>query len=226
MIQDKRVCAVIPARAGSKRLPGKNLRALKGYPMIYYSIAAALECRYVDAVVVSTEDEEIAKVARGLGVSVVMRDAEMASDAAEVGPVCRHALRETEARTHLVYDFHALLQPTSPLRTAAHLAKALERVALGDVDSVQSVRMLRENTGWMKRLDGGVLSPLGAETLYPNGAIYVTSRAIVLERGAVLGDRVAPFIMAYEESIDVDTAADFEAAEDALRRRDAWMYVQ
>src|ERR1043165_1629791 len=111
------VVAVIPARRGSKGLPLKNLRELGGVPLVVHSIRAALAASHLDAVVVSTEDDEIAKVAAAHGATVVKRPAELATDTAQNNGVVRHVLQSRGNVDRIV----VLLQPTSPLRTAAHI---------------------------------------------------------------------------------------------------------
>jgi CMP-N-acetylneuraminic acid synthetase len=224
------VLATIPARAGSKRLPGKNLRPLGGQPLIAYAIRAALACGAVDRVVVSTEDAAIAGVARDYGASVVARPAELATDEANLGPVCRHALAEIERIDGRRYEIHVLLQPTSPFRTARHIREGLDRLLEGGVDSVQSVRPAMEHPLWTLRLEDGLVRPYLSgngspaarrkqelpPAYYPNGALYIAFRRVLVERGEVLGERIAPLAMSTEASIDIDTPFDFLVAEALL----------
>lgn len=225
--------AVIPARGGSKRLPRKNLVALAGKPLIAHTIEAALRCDRIDRVVVSTEDEAIACVARQWGVEVVERPAELATDEAILAPVCRHALLEMERRDSRQYDIHVLLQPTSPLRTAEHIRAGIEMLRKRECDSVVSVRMSREAPHRARIIVNGQLRFLITpgehgtistqedipQTYYPNGALYITYRKILLDRGDVYGDRAAPLIMSPEESVDIDTLIDLKVAQALLRWR-------
>jgi CMP-N-acetylneuraminic acid synthetase len=227
------VLGIIPARGGSKRFPGKNLAILVGKPLIAHTIEAARDSKVFDRVVVSTEDEAIARVALDWGIEVVRRPVSLATDDALLGPVCRHALLEVERRDGCRYEIEVLLQPTSPLRTAAHICAGTEILRRQDCDSVISVRPSLERlhrariivNGELRFLSslerfGAILRPEDLPQIYyPNGALYITHRAILLERGAVYGDRIAPLIMSQEESIDIDTPLDLRQAKAVLLAR-------
>ena len=140
MIKGKTVLAVIPARGGSKRLPRKNCLLLQGKPLIVYSIEAAKESVYIDEVVVSTDDEEIASLARQAGASVpFLRPAELSTDEASSVDVVAHALNYYQVNEKKLFDYVVLLQPTSPLRTAAHINQALELLKEKKADAIVSV---------------------------------------------------------------------------------------
>ena len=125
-IGKKRVLALIPARGGSKGLPRKNVRNICGKPLIAWSVEAAKKCRYTDAVVVSTDDREIADAAQSAGAAVpFMRPAELATDAASSMDVILHAISYFEKKGES-FDVLVLLQPTSPLRDSGHVEEALD----------------------------------------------------------------------------------------------------
>jgi CMP-N,N'-diacetyllegionaminic acid synthase len=122
-----RVLAVVPARGGSKGLPGKNVRVLAGLPLIGHSLRAAAMVAAVTRCVVSTDSAEIAEVARGLGGDVpFLRPDELAADETPMAPVLRHALATVEQQEGTAYDFLVLLDPTSPAREPADVDAALE----------------------------------------------------------------------------------------------------
>ena len=121
MIDGKRVLAVIPARGGSKRLPGKNLRSFLGLPLFGWSVVQAGKSSYVDNCVLSTEDEEISKLAISCGMLVLKRPAELSTDEASLNDVLSHALKEYQG-----YDLAVVLQPTSPLRAIKDIDCAIE----------------------------------------------------------------------------------------------------
>lgn len=122
----ERILAIIPARGGSRGLPGKNLKELAGVPLVGHSIAAARRVPEVRRTIVSTDDEQVATVSRGLGADVpFLRPAELATDTAPTGPVVAHALAAVEAQGDPPYDAVLLLEPTSPLRDPARLAEAV-----------------------------------------------------------------------------------------------------
>ncbi len=122
----ERILAVIPARGGSRGLPGKNLKELGGVPLVGHSIAAARAVAHVRRTIVSTDDEQVAAVSRSLGAEVpFLRPAELATDTAPTGPVIAHALAAAEAQGDAPYDAVLLLEPTSPVRDPARIAEAV-----------------------------------------------------------------------------------------------------
>lgn len=137
----ERILAVVPARGGSKGLPGKNLRPLAGVPLVGHSIAAAGTVPACRRIIVSTDDEQIATTSRGLGADVpFLRPPELATDTAPTGPVIAHALAYAEADEGASYDAVLLLEPTSPVRDPARLAEAVDLLsAHPDSDGVVSV---------------------------------------------------------------------------------------
>lgn len=230
MIDDLSVLALITARGGSKGIPRKNVKPLDGRPMIDYSIQAGLQSKYVDSVVVTTDDEEIASVSRACGASVpFMRPAELASDTSKSVDAVIHA-RDALQDMGLSYDVLVLLQPTSPLRTAADIDAALELfVEKGRMDLV-AVVPVEETPIHMHTMDeDGVLHPImdvngtirrqDMPSFYRvNGAIYINNAAeLTLETS--FNDNPLGFVMSREHSIDIDELEDFERAERALESR-------
>jgi CMP-N,N'-diacetyllegionaminic acid synthase len=136
-----KVLAIVPARGGSKGLPGKNIRPLAGIPLIGHSLRAAQLIPTITRCVVTTDSQEIAAVARGLGADVpFLRPAELAADDTPMAPVLRHALAEVETEEGASYDLVVLLDPTSPVREPADITAALDRLAARqDWDGVVSV---------------------------------------------------------------------------------------
>lgn len=219
MIEGLSVLALIPARGGSKGLPGKNILPVHGRPLIDFTIAAAKSAACVDRVVVSTNDEAIAAVAAKCGAEVpFMRPALLATDEAASIDVVLDALERLPP-----FDLVALLQPTSPARSAADIDAACALLVRNDAPSCVSVAAAEQSPYWMFRLDDGqALMPLlpaaeratRRQDLPPiyvlNGAVYV-ARTDWLRRGRTfVGERTAGHVMPAERSIDIDTAADFE----------------
>jgi len=233
MVDGMKVLATIPARGGSKRLPGKNLAPLAGKPMLAYSIEAAFECETIDRVVVSTEDVSIARVAQDYRAEVIERPVELAADEENIGPACRHALVEAENRDKCRYDVHVLLQPTSPFRTSDHIHSGLKLLFEKDCDSVLSVSPFAEHPYWARVIRDGFVYPFLPDNIssssqrkqelpsvyYPNGALYITYRSVLFETNEVLGSRIASLLMTIEESVDIDTEFDLLVAEVLMRRR-------
>jgi CMP-N,N'-diacetyllegionaminic acid synthase len=222
---------VIPARSGSKRIPGKNLAALGGIPLIDYTIKAAAQARHLNATVVSTDSEAIAARARGLGVSVpVLRPAAIAGDRSSVIEALQHALSVFERQGPRVAAI-VLLQPTSPFRTHEDIDRAIETFERERADTVTAVRASQDHPYWAWRsrdaaiepffspaemcMDRGDLPPAFTE----NGAVYVVRRELV-DAGRLYGSRVFPYLMDALASVDIDTPLDLEWAEYLLARRD------
>jgi len=223
MIDGRTVLGVIPARGGSKRLPGKNLLPVAGRPMIAWTVAAARGSKYLDRLIVSTDDPRIADAARGLGVKVpFLRPSALSSDTATSEDVLIHALDAVGGDFALA----VLLQPTSPLCRTEDIDSALETCVAGDAPACVSVYVPAKPLAWLMTKNGAgclrrVFAPSQVpEPAYmPNGAIFVIDVA-AFRRGRTLypADAV-PYVMPAERSIDVDTEADLAVAEALLQRR-------
>lgn len=222
MIAGKSVLALIPARGGSKGLPRKNVLPLGGRPLIGWTIAAAQASRYVDRIVLSSDDPEIVAVARALGCEApFVRPARLASDEARSIDVALHALGALDTR----YDYLVLLQPTSPLRTAADIDACLERCARSGATSCVSVVEVHQHPAWMfhlgsddrlQRYASGEMA-LRRQDLPPiyvlNGAVYVANSAWLAEHRAFLGEETLGYAMPESRSMDIDTRFDLQVAE-------------
>lgn len=232
-----RIAAVVPARGGSKGVPRKNLRPVAGKPLLTWTLETALAARHLfAAIVVSTDDEEIAAVARAAGVEAPFRrPAELAGDRAPTLPVLQHAVAFLEARERRPYDWVCLLQPTAPLRTVADLEAAIALATAGGCDSVISVVQVEAHHPiLMKRIEGDRLLPFTIEEeegtrrqdLQPpaylrNGAIYLTRRDVLMERGSIWGDIIRPLVMPAERSHSIDTEIDLRLADLLLQDRES-----
>lgn len=220
--------AVIPARGGSKGLPGKNIRPLGGKPLITWTIEAARGARAVDQVILSSDDEAIMAAATAAGCAVPFRrPPELATDEAGSIDVVLHALDAVPGA-----DIVVLLQPTSPLRTAADIDQALDRLAATGAPAVVSVCAVEQNPHWMYRLspEARLVPVMGdgpgfarrqelPDIFTLNGAIYAARVDwLRAHRSFVTGETVA-FVMPQERSLDIDTAADFEACMRALDKQ-------
>lgn len=133
------ILAIIPARGGSKGIPRKNLAILAGQPLIAYTIRAARNAKLLNRVVVSTEDEEIAGVAKSHGAEVILRPSELALDTTPTEPVLLDVLKTLESKEGYVPDAVVLLQPTSPLRSESHIDEAIKKLYDTEADAVVSV---------------------------------------------------------------------------------------
>ncbi len=206
------------ARGGSKSIPRKNLAPLAGRPLIAWTIEAALRCREVDRVVVSTDDDEIAAAARAHGAEVpFLRPPQLAEDSTPTMPVVVHALRWLEAEQGYRPDGVVLLQPTSPLRTADDITGAIGLARERSADSVISVSLAWSHPHLAKRITSdGRLEDFIAhpkverrqdlEPVYSlNGAIYFARRAPLMENQTFYGPNTYAYVMPPERSLDVDT---------------------
>lgn len=227
MINGKRILAIIPARAGSKRLPNKNLLPLAGKPLIAWSIDAARQSRYVDDVVVSTDSEKLMEIAGQYGAEVPFRRPdELASDTATSNAVILHCL-EFLIEQGRRYDLVILLQPTSPLRTAEDIDHAFElfeqKNALGVIsvcecehtplwsnilpEDASLARFIRQDIKGMRSQD------LPAYYRF-NGAIYIFNvRQFLEQNGIFYHPDVYAYAMDARSSVDIDNRLDFSFAE-------------
>jgi N-acylneuraminate cytidylyltransferase/CMP-N,N'-diacetyllegionaminic acid synthase len=226
VFENARIVAVIPARGGSKALPGKNVRPLGGRPLITWTIDAARGCPAVDRIVVSTDDEVIAAAARAAGASVpFLRPAELATDTARSIDVVLHALDRLAADGE-PFDVVVLLQPTSPLRTAADVGAALDLLFGRKAQAVVSVCETEHHPWWSNTLppDGSLAWFLRPEVLNANrqqlpvfyrlnGAVYAGRCDYVRAQGGFFGPDTLAYKMPRERSVDIDTLLDFKLAE-------------
>ncbi len=225
MIGSRKVLALIPARGGSKGIPGKNIAPLAGKPLIAWTIEAARASEHVDAVVLTTDDDAIAEVGRRHGASVPFkRPPALATDEASTMDVVFDALDRLPG-----YDVVVLLQPTSPLRNTADIDACL--ALLDRAPACVSVRPAADHPYLTFRVDGeSVLSPYAAPPAGQslrrqdlpgawclNGAVYVADIPWLRAHPSFISGSTVAYSMPAERSIDIDTPADLRAAEDLLR---------
>lgn len=224
---------IIPARGGSKGIPRKNIKPLGGRPLIHYSIDAARRAGADDRhIILSTDDEEIAVTGRLAGLPVdYMRPAELATDTAGSREVIIDAMDYAD-RAGIDYDCVVLLQPTSPLRTAADIRAALDRYC-ADIDMVVTVVEAASNpyyncfetdaaTGFLhiSKGDGLYTRRQDAPAAWEyNGAVYVINPASIRAMAMGAFPRRVPSPMPRERSIDLDTLLDWLVAEEMLKNQ-------
>ncbi len=223
MYEHYRILAVIPGRGGSKGIPRKNVRLLAGKPLIAYSIQTALQSKYVDDVVVSTEDAEIAEIARNYGSRTIRRPKHLAEDDVPLDPVIFHALKHIESRKKVTYDYVISMQPTSPLLKTETLDRAIVELVDGGYDTLITVK---DATHLYWTREKGKLSPLyderkNRQLLDPifreTGALIITKRDVITENNRI-GPNVHLFEVPKIEDIDIDTYRDWWVAENLLRK--------
>ncbi|MEZ8389302.1 acylneuraminate cytidylyltransferase family protein [Vibrio splendidus] len=223
MIDGKRVVALIPARGGSKRLPRKNVLPLAGKPLIGWSIDAAKRSRYVDDVVISTDDIEVATVSREMGIETPeLRPDYLASDMAKTEDVLLYSLEKYGEGN---VDIIILLQPTSPLRNDRHIDDALELFVDKQANSVVSVTPCEHSPMWSNTLPedlsmGSFIKPEALQRSQDldqfyrlNGALYIFDVSDLLkEKKIVYTEKTYAYSMENQYSFDIDTEFDFEIA--------------
>lgn len=215
------IIAVIPARGGSKGVPKKNLHPLAGRPLIAHAIEAAKQSKYVERVIVSTDDQEIARIAADEGAEVIMRPAELATDEAPTEAALLHVVETLKAAEGYEVKVVVTLEPTSPLRTPELINRCLQILCEKDADSVFTVVEMRACLG---RLDAAgrfsYVSPhqprrrQDRELLYQeNGAVYVSKAAMLASQRRVTGGEAYGMVINSAMGIDINTPADFALAE-------------
>ncbi len=230
MLNGKRVIAVIPARGGSKSVPGKNVRPLGGKPLLAWSIDVAKQVSEIDRILVSTDDAEIGEVGRRHGAEVYPRPAHLATDEALVIDALKDLIETLKAKGEIP-EWIVLLEATCPLRTADDVRQCLRLVTQGGYDSVATFKDAELNPHRAWKLNEGVPEVFipGAIPWLPrqklpkayqlNGAVYVF-RAAMLENESesLLLGKLGAVLMPRERSQDIDDSLDFEIVEALLQK--------
>jgi CMP-N,N'-diacetyllegionaminic acid synthase len=231
------IVAVIPARGGSKGLLGKNIVLLMGKPLICYTIEAAKNSKYLTRIIVSTDDEKIAKISKESGAEVpFLRPTDLAKDETPSLPVVQHAVKYIENAESCIMDVVVLLQPTSPLRNEKYIDNAIEKLLKTGADSVITVCKVKHHPYWNFIANGDSLCPLInndanptrrqdlPETYAPNGSVYVVRRDVLFNQNSILGKDTRAVVMPVEESIDIDGYFDWFIAEMTLKHWKEWLH--
>ena len=227
---NKKILGIIPARGGSKGIPGKNLRLLAGKPLLEYTVDAAISSGVVDRLVLSTDSPEIARLGEKLGAEVpCLRPAELAEDDTPMLPVLVHMVSFLE--THgFSPDIIVLLQPTAPMRRPEHISRAVKLLLSVGSDSVVSVVELPRHSSpdYVMKIDNGRLAnflPEGAritrrQDVRPayirDGTVYVVMRDVLMKTCSLYGQNCCPLVLPQSESITLDTLDDWNKAEHIL----------
>lgn len=223
------VLAVITARGGSKGVPGKNIKNLGGKPLIAYTIESAKESKYITHLIVSTDDEEIAKICKNHGVKApFLRPKELAQDDTPHLPVMQHAVSFVEKKLGVNFDYVVILQPTSPFRLAEDIDGTLE-VLFSDVRADSAVSLVEvpstEHPIKVKKLEDGRVAPycipepegIKRQDFPPaykrSSGAYAMRRSTLMDKGKIYGDKIVGYITPPERYIDIDTPLDWVKAE-------------
>lgn len=221
-----KIVAIIPARGGSKGIPLKNIKKLLGKPLIEYTINAALNSKKINKVIVSTDNEKIARISRSLGAEVpFLRPKKTSTDSSNSIDVIKHALKKLE-KSKFIPDIIVILQPTSPFRTSQMIDKSIDLLRKSKSTSIISVAKIKKHPyssfwyydKYLKPFKKDFLKfyqrQLFPELFYPTGAIYTFWTSTVTKYNSLYGPRIKPMIISNEIiNLDIDSNFDFFIAE-------------
>lgn len=234
MINQHKILALILARGGSKGLPGKNIRPLAGLPLIAWPIKAALGSRYIDKLIVSTDDSEIARVAREHGAELpFMRPAELAKDTSPSSEAILHALQYCEEQKEH-YDYFVLLEPTSPLTESADIDKAIEQLIASRGEAIVGACQVSSghpiycatigDNQFLKpyqreHFDKGTRRQDIEPLYFFEGSLYISSIKKYQETHSFYHEKTLAYIVPEWKSLEVDTLLDFLMIETVLHNK-------
>ncbi len=230
---DDRYClCVVPARGGSKGLPGKNLRRVGGRSLVARAVESAVASGRCSRVICSTDDDQIAAEAVDAGADAPFRrPAELASDTATSIDVVIHAVQHVEARRGRPVDLVCLVEPTTPLRTAGDVRNAVDMLLESDPPADSAVSLCEvcdAHPAWLRKIDAGCVQPYFPDLAEPtrrqdlaqhavpyrrNGAVYVTRRDVLVEQGSLYGGRTLGYVMPVDRSVNIDDELDLLTAQ-------------
>jgi CMP-N,N'-diacetyllegionaminic acid synthase len=232
VINGKRVIAIIPARGGSKGLPGKNIKALCGKPLINWTIHIALKSKFIDEWVVSTDSQEIADIAKAAGMPVpFLRPAALATDTTPTIDVVEHVLEYFRAKAAPSFDYLVLLEPTSPLREDDDIDNMLTKLdaSADSFDAIVSVGEVSEHPSIMKKLTGDGIEAYCPElqmalrrqdntpAFFPYGVAYIAKTQTLLAERTFYPKRCSYHCIKRYQNYEIDDIYDFLAVENIMR---------
>lgn len=229
MLNNKSILAIIPARGGSKGIPRKNIKDLNGKPLIAYTIEETKKSKYIDKLVVSTEDEEISKISTMYNADVpFLRPKELAEDHTPgIDPIL-YTIKWFQSNGYK-FDYIVCIQCTSPFRKAEQIDAALEKLINKEADSIVSVCESEVSPYWMKKIENGIMNDfLDNIPFYPrrqdapqiyrlNGAIYIAKAEVLLKNKNWYTENTLAYVMDRKSSVDIDEMIDFKFAEFLMR---------
>ncbi len=233
MLNGKTFLAIIPARAGSKGLPGKNIKKLCGKPLIAWSIEAGLKSKYVDEVVVSTDSTEIAEISKKYGANVpFLRPPELANDTATTFDAIKHTIEFYKNELNKEFDYIVLLEPTSPLREGNDIDNMIEKIIRNedDLDSMVSIGEVHEHPSIMKKIvNKNYLSSYCVElemksrrqdndiAYFPYGVAYIVKTKSLLDEKTFYTQRNTFYKIKRYQCYEIDDIYDFLAIENIMK---------
>ncbi len=226
-----RILGLINARGGSKGVPRKNIKLLCGKPLIEWTINEALESKFIDKLIVSTEDQEIANISKGLGAEIpFLRPKILATDNSLQIEAIKHAVNFVEAKGEF-YDIIVILQPTTPLRKTEDIDGSLELLLNSGADSVISVcdvggkhpstlyleESSKKISPYIYSNKQGVIRQQFKEVLWRNGAVYAMKRDVLIKMNSLYGENIVGYKMSEKNSFNIDTLFDWDLTEAYLK---------
>lgn len=226
-----KILGVIPARGGSKSIPKKNTAKINGKPLIAYTVNEAKKSKLLHSLVVSTEDPEIERISKGLGVAVIKRPKKLSADNTPTSAVIIGVIQQLKEKDNTQFDAIVILQPTSPLRTVADIDNAIQIFQKNRCDSVMGVTKVVHPPSWMYQINKkGTLTKFlknktpitrrqDSPVLYQlNGAILVATKEF-FQRKKTFGSNTIPYVMPQHRSIDIDNYYDLKVAEMIMKNK-------
>jgi CMP-N-acetylneuraminic acid synthetase len=227
-LNHKSFLAIIPARGGSKRLPNKNLLDINGKPLIEWSINAAKNSKYIDKILLSSDNDKILSTQKNTGISLIKRPDILSTDTSTTFDAIQHSIERYPG-----FDYIVLLQPTSPLRETKHIDEAIELLFEKNADAIVSVCEMEHNPLWsnvipdngdMKNFMDKALKNTRSQDLDKyfrlNGAIYICDiKELLQEKTFFIKDKIYSYLMSKEDSIDIDEELDYEIAKIIMNKR-------
>jgi len=232
--KDKTFLAIIPARGGSKGLPGKNIKEICGKPLIAWSIEAGLSSKYIDKVVVSTDNEKIASVARKYGGQVpFLRPEGLAGDAATTFDTLKHAIEFYRESLGEIYDYIVLLEPTSPLREVKDIDLAIETLLASAAQSIVGVcktesqnpafLVLQDNRGFVSGYENKDMKVLRRQEIqdvyFFEGTIYISDTEALLQNKSFYHQATLAYEVPKYKSLEIDDMDDFIMIEAIMKHK-------
>lgn len=234
MINNKTFIAIIPARGGSKGLPGKNIKMLCGKPLIAWSIEAGLKSKYLDEIIVTTDSQEIADVSKKNGATVpFLRPQELALDHSTTLDAVRHALDFYRTSFNKTFDYIVLLEPTSPLREKDDIDNMIEKLVKNEsrYDSIVSIGEVHEHPSIMKKIVGDSLVPFCEDleltsrrqdnepAYFPYGVAYIIKTSVLLKEKTFYSSRNTYYKIKRYQNYEIDDIYDFLAIENIMKHQ-------
>ena len=232
MLNGKNILAIIPARGGSKGLPGKNIKSLNGKPLIAYTIEEDAKSKGITRTIVSTDSEEIADISKQYGAEIpFLRPEAFATDTASSVDVVVHALDYLRENENYIPDYIVLLQCTTPFKNSEDLDQAMQKCINEEMDAVVSICEAEVNPYWTVKFEGKELkdvieggNSISSRQALPkayrlNGGIYGIKTEVFLKERDFMPKKTTGYIMPHERSIDIDTKEDFELCKHIISKR-------